>query len=80
MLSVTNKPIVLSAIYSECHKEVHSTECRGTYNISIFSPGFLTRHLDTKSMKAGLHLSGSLNDGGGFDGIMKMALIGWMSP
>ena len=44
------------------------------------SPGFLTRHLDTKSMKAGLHLSGSLNDGGGFDGIMKMALMGWMSP
>jgi hypothetical protein len=31
-------------------------------------------------MKAALHLSGSLKEGGGFEGIMKIALIGWMSP
>ena len=31
-------------------------------------------------MKFELHLSGLLNDGGGFVGIMKMALMGWISP
>jgi hypothetical protein len=39
-------------------------------------PGFLTRHLETKSMNCELHLSGSLKEGGGLEGIMKMARIG----
>lgn len=42
--------------------------------------GFLTKQRDTKSINSGDHLSGSLNVGGGFVGIMKIALIGWMSP
>ena len=35
--------------------------------------GFLTRHLETKSMNSADHLSGCLKEGGGFVGIMKMA-------
>jgi len=35
--------------------------------------GFLTRHFDTKSMNSGVHLSGFLNEGGGFVGIINIA-------
>lgn len=44
------------------------------------SLGFLTRHLETKSVNSGDHLSGSRNEGGGLVGIINIALIGWMSP
>ena len=35
--------------------------------------GFFTRHLETKSLSAGVHRDMSLNVGGGRDGIMKIA-------
>ena len=37
-------------------------------------------YLETKSIKSGCHLSGALKEGGGLVGIIKMALMGWMSP
>lgn len=37
------------------------------------SSGFLTKHLDTKSINSGEYLSGSRKEGGGFVGIIKMA-------
>ena len=35
--------------------------------------GFLMRHLETKSINSGDHLSGLRKDGGGFVGIINMA-------
>jgi len=37
--------------------------------------GFLTRHFETKSFKAGVQRDMSLNVGGGRDGIIKIAYI-----
>ena len=37
--------------------------------------GFLTKHFETKSFKAGVHRDISLNVGGGRDGIIKIAYI-----
>ena len=46
--------------------------CSRSFDVARWS-GFLTRHLETKSMNSGDHLSGFLNDGGGFVGIMNIA-------
>ena len=75
-------------------KRLHTQACNHmeTWNISpinswwrsslavALSSGFLTKHRLTKSMNSDDHWSGSRNEGGGFVGIMKMALIGWISP
>lgn len=47
---------------------------------SAYKKQNLTIYLDTKSINWELHLSGSLKDGGGFVGIMKIARMGWISP
>lgn len=45
----------------------------------VRSSGFLTKQLDMKSLNVADHSSGFLRVGGGFVGIIKMALIGWIS-